>query len=371
MARAHGRILSRIWDDSDFTSLDPQEQWLYLFLISQPNLNHAGLLPLTIRRWSAKAAGLTPAIIRDRLAVLETGRFVLVDDDTEELLIRTFVRNDGVWRMPKVMGAMVSGAQEISSRKLRQALLAEIDRIPLDELSDEPGPRLPSVRHQVQEHISTLRRAFGPVQPTPPKPSRNPSGTPSDTPAEPLANPSGGVSEAPAEPSTRAHDARGHAGASRAHSPAPAPTPAPVRESAGASEAEPSKSSLSEITADWQPDFDDIRAAQAARTAQGRPVLTGAELAEVTRKFIRRQLADQRAAPSSGWGARWQEWAERERTTDTTAQPSLLLGIDGGARFPHERPPAQTAQTPTPPSYRDAMARHEAAIAADQTRDTA
>ncbi|CAL9646982.1 hypothetical protein [Streptomyces sp. enrichment culture] len=220
MARGHGRILTSIWDDADFLALDPHQQRLYLFLISQPNLNHAGLLDLTLRRWSRKARGLTSAELEKLLQSLEDARFIVMDEDTEELLIRSFVRNDGVWKQPKVMGAMVSGALEISSRRLRYALLAEMDRIPLDELSDEPGARGVSIRQQVAEHIATLRKAFGDPPPDPNgrgsvTPFKPPSGTPSDTPPQPPA-------EGGPEASTRAH-----APASRAHSPAPAPAPAP------------------------------------------------------------------------------------------------------------------------------------------------
>jgi hypothetical protein len=221
MARGHGRILTSIWDDADFLALDPQEQRLYLFLISQPNLNHAGLLDLTLRRWSRKARGLTSAELEKTLQALEAARFIVMDDDTEELLIRSFIRNDGVWKQPKVMGAMVSGALEISSWRLRNALLAEMDRIPLDELSDEPGARGPSIRQQVSEQIETLRKAFGSPPPDPTAggsatPSEPPSGTPSDTPPEEDAEerPKGST--------------RGRAPTSRAHSPAPAPAPAPI-----------------------------------------------------------------------------------------------------------------------------------------------
>jgi hypothetical protein len=226
MARGHGRILTSIWDDSDFLALDEREQRLYLFLISQPNLNHAGLLPMTLRRWSRKAHGLTSAELEKRLQALETARFIVTDDDTEELLIRSFVRNDGVWKQPKVMGAMVSGAMEISSRRLRRALLAEVDRVPLDDLSDEPGARGPSIRQQVSEHIETLRKAFREPDPTPSgegstTPSGTPSGTPSDTPTE-------------GDPKA---STRGHAPTSRAHSPAPAPAPAPSPVEEGAAEA--------------------------------------------------------------------------------------------------------------------------------------
>ncbi|CUW31727.1 hypothetical protein [Streptomyces reticuli] len=222
MARGHGRILTSIWEDSDFLKLDEKEQRFYLFLISQPNLNHAGLLPLTLRRWSRKANGLTAADVEKRLQSLDDARFIVMDDDTEELLIRSFVRNDGVWKQPKVMGAMVSGAMEISSRRLRRALLAEVERIPLGELSNEPGSRGVSIRQQVSEHIETLRKVFREPDPTPSgrgsgTPSAPPSGTPSDTPTE----------------GDRKASTRAHAPASRAHSPAPAPAPTTVSAEAG------------------------------------------------------------------------------------------------------------------------------------------
>lgn len=240
MARGHGRILASIWDDGDFLALDEREQRMYLFLISQPNLNHAGLLDLTLRRWSRKARGLNSAEVEKLLQALEAARFIVVDDDTEELLIRSFIRNDGVWRMPKVMGAMVSGAMEISSRRLRRALLAEVDRIPVAELSDEPGARGLSIRQQVSEHIETLRKAFHESDPTPSGAGwGTPSGTPSETP-----------SDTPGEGGPKA-STRGRAPASRAHSPAPAPAPAPEEASgaeAGDHEQEDAEPSASDET---------------------------------------------------------------------------------------------------------------------------
>lgn len=183
MARVFGRILSRIWDDKDFLELEPTQQRLYCFLLSQSNLNHAGLLPLTMRKWAKKAKGLTVAAIRNDLGALDAARFVVVDEDTEELLIRSFVRNDEVWKQPRVMGAMVSGAQEIESHRLRRVLLAEMDRIPLHLLLDEPaklrnGTEGPSIRMQVREHIDALRLAFADLDPDPqddmPEPLPNP-----------------------------------------------------------------------------------------------------------------------------------------------------------------------------------------------------
>ncbi|MCX5209719.1 hypothetical protein OG689_10535 [Kitasatospora sp. NBC_00240] len=221
MARGHGRVLSSIWEDNDFLALDREQQGTYFFLISQPNLNHAGLLPLTLKRWTRKARGLTAAGLEKTLNDLDAARFIVVDEDTEELLIRSFIRNDGVWKQPKVMGAAVSGALEISSRHLRRALLEEMDRIPLHELSNEPGARHTSIRQEVAGHIETLRNAFWEPAPTPPA---RPLRSLQDGDAEPHAEapPQGGP-----KGSTRARAQTTRTQASRALSPAPAPTPVP------------------------------------------------------------------------------------------------------------------------------------------------
>jgi hypothetical protein len=156
--------------------------------------------------------------------------------------------------------------------------------------------------------------------------------------------------------------------------PDPTPTSGTEREEGDRSQAA-GHEALSLVPENWQPDSGTIAAAQSARTAAGRPVLTGAQLQELTRKFVRKQR-------NSGWlttpaaaAGRWIDWAERERPADTQ-QPPLLLGLPGGQpgpAWPHEQA-QQRAQsrdeTWTPPSWSDQLAQIEAQIAADNARDT-
>lgn len=177
--RAHGRIQTSIWMDEEFLALPAEPQRMFMFLLSQPDISQAGMLPLRARKWAQKWDGGTPAAVRDALAVLEAGRFVLVDDDTEEVMVRTFVRGDGVFRQPKVMLRMREDFKAIESRKLRDSFLVELRRLPFEELSAEPGGRsgdLPSVRSQVQDIVESILVEFGPT-PTVPDASDEPSGT--------------------------------------------------------------------------------------------------------------------------------------------------------------------------------------------------
>jgi hypothetical protein len=72
------------------------------------------------------------------------------------------------------------------------------------------------------------------------------------------------------------------------------------------------RAALSQIAADWQPSDEDVRAAQLARADGGREQLSAQQLDAVTRKFRQRMLDDQVRA--AGFGGRWQQWAENERT---------------------------------------------------------
>jgi len=257
MARDHGRILSAIWSDRDFLALGQEEQRFYMFLLSQPNLNQAGVLPVTVRRWSFAAADLSAAGVERLLAELDRERFVVWDQDTEELLIRTFVRNDKVYRQPKVMLAMVADAAEIVSSRLRMTLLAELDRIPLDEVSSTPPPKGGlSALEVVTGCLETLRRTLFVPDYNPDPPQREThtervretlpethAGTAAQGVPNAFAAPRNDVGEGQSahrpvdnyEPADQGANGKGignpsgnpHAGAG-AHSPAPAPAPAPA-----------------------------------------------------------------------------------------------------------------------------------------------
>jgi hypothetical protein len=87
-------ILCSIWHDEEFVALPAGVQRVYFLLLSQPGLTLAGKLDYSPKRWGRRAPDTSTADIEDAVATLEQAGFVIVDHDTEELLIRTFVRHD-------------------------------------------------------------------------------------------------------------------------------------------------------------------------------------------------------------------------------------------------------------------------------------
>jgi len=131
--RQEARVFTSIWKDKDFLNLEEGPQRLYMFLLSQDDLTYAGTMRLWAPRWASKARGLTASIIEDHLKALEAERFIVVDTDTGELLIRTFIRHDRVWKEPNLLKSARSSAELIESPEIRAVLLAELQRIPIHQ----------------------------------------------------------------------------------------------------------------------------------------------------------------------------------------------------------------------------------------------
>lgn len=135
----YGKLLSRIWSDPEFTRLDAAAQQLYCLLISYSTRNYAGVLPLTLKRWAKSTSGATAESVTAALEQLAARRFIVIDWDTEELLVRTYVRNDEVYRQPNVMESARKSALSVDSPALRRALSEEFRRLPAhkDDLKTE------------------------------------------------------------------------------------------------------------------------------------------------------------------------------------------------------------------------------------------
>lgn len=174
MARTEARILTSIWEDAGFLALPPPARLLFLFLISQPDIDYSGVLPLRERRW-AGTNGITVDQLRAQLDVLAEHRFVVVDEDAEELLVRSFVRNDGVYRQPNLLRSASRSLGSVRSVQIRSALAEEIQRAAAAD--DVPAGSRPVL----DEILAKL--------PNPsPKGSPNPCGNPSADPS--IGNPS-------------------------------------------------------------------------------------------------------------------------------------------------------------------------------------
>lgn len=149
MARSYGHIMSAIWNDPEFRKLSCAAQRTYLMLITQADISSAGTLPLTVRRWAAYAIDSSSDSLSDSLSELAGYRFLVVDETTEEVLIRTFVKWDGGYtNVQKRQPAIRRDAAAVASPKIRASLAVELDELGVphdleDRLSGSLSDRLP------------------------------------------------------------------------------------------------------------------------------------------------------------------------------------------------------------------------------------
>lgn len=182
----HVQIRHSIWTDEDFLSLSWAAQHMYFLLLSQPDMNHAGVLVYRPRRWSKLIKGATAEDVEALLTELEAAWFIAIDHDAEELLVRSVIRIDEKHKQPYVFVAACKGVSGTLSRTLRGILRAELERLPLDELSESVRPK---IEKQLFPLLRTLPEAIH-------KPSREPfaepfpEGSPEGS-AEPFTKPNG------------------------------------------------------------------------------------------------------------------------------------------------------------------------------------
>jgi hypothetical protein len=129
MARSYANFTTAIWRDDDFRSLTMAEQHCFMMLNTQADISAAGVLTMALTRWASRVAGCSQADIRGAIAGLESKGFLVVDEQTEEVLVRSFVRWDKGYNNFKRQPSIHDAADAIESPKLRQALAREFERL--------------------------------------------------------------------------------------------------------------------------------------------------------------------------------------------------------------------------------------------------
>ena len=142
MPRREARLQVTMWTNRDFVALAAEDQRTYLMLVSQPTINLCGVVPLTLGRWARMAPDTPVDSLRASIGRLEAASFVVQDEDSDEILIRSFIRHDGVWRNQKTRAGALEQRGQITSPKILAALDGEIRRLndERDALSDAPSP---------------------------------------------------------------------------------------------------------------------------------------------------------------------------------------------------------------------------------------
>src|ERR1051325_11775625 len=95
MPRSYARVKTDIWADDDFRTLPLEAQHLYFVLLTSNALNYCGVTDWRPVRIAASSLGWTAQEVVTAGCILAERFYVVIDEDTEEVLVRSFIRNDG------------------------------------------------------------------------------------------------------------------------------------------------------------------------------------------------------------------------------------------------------------------------------------
>jgi hypothetical protein len=137
MAREFARIHTAIWNDDDFRALSWRAQHLYFVLDTDPELSYAGVTDWRPGRIAARAADWSIGDLYFAAQELAYAYFIVIDQDTEEVLVRSFLRHDGLLKQPRMAVSVTKSFGSIGSNKIRGVIVHELRRLrKSDEYAD-------------------------------------------------------------------------------------------------------------------------------------------------------------------------------------------------------------------------------------------
>lgn len=129
MARDHARINIAIWQDDDWRELPPPAQHLYTTLLTHPKLDYAGVVEWRPGRLAAMSKGWAIEDVEAAGDCLEARLFIVRDEATEECLVRSFVRFDGLMKQPRMAVSFANAFAGTSSTDIRGVIVHEAQKL--------------------------------------------------------------------------------------------------------------------------------------------------------------------------------------------------------------------------------------------------
>lgn len=127
--RDFAQIKLSIWNDDAFLDLSNNAQLLYFVLISHPTMNRAGVGTWHAGRLAGMCASWTRQDVERAACELIDGRFIVIDEDTDEFLVRTFVRHDGLMKQRNLATTMAREFAAVGSRAIKGVVVWELRRL--------------------------------------------------------------------------------------------------------------------------------------------------------------------------------------------------------------------------------------------------
>jgi hypothetical protein len=128
MGRERASINIDIWGDADFRSLTDRAQSLYFKLMSHPKLDYCGVVEFHPGRLAAMSREQTADQVIIAAQELSDSFYCVFDQSTDEVMVRGFLRHDGVLQQPRLAVSAAKAYAAIASNKIRAVVVHEVLR---------------------------------------------------------------------------------------------------------------------------------------------------------------------------------------------------------------------------------------------------
>lgn len=133
MPRDHARLQTGIWRDPDFRKLSRDAQHLYFTLISQPSLSYCGVMDWWPNRLAALSVDGDEKAVYDAVCELIEHQYVLADGETTEIMVRSYIRHDGVMQRVNMGKAVARALMKVTSLNIVESVHRELARLYRDQ----------------------------------------------------------------------------------------------------------------------------------------------------------------------------------------------------------------------------------------------
>ncbi len=125
MAKTYAKVNLAIWQDPEFRRLPIGAQHLYLFLWTHSTLSYCGVAEWNPKRIQAFTEGWTAADVEEAARCLEARLFIVTSPDTDEVLLRSWVRHDGLLKEWRMGIALAKAYNAVASREIQKVIVHE------------------------------------------------------------------------------------------------------------------------------------------------------------------------------------------------------------------------------------------------------
>lgn len=129
MPSDHARIHLDIWGDDDWLDLPADAQCLYMTLYTSPGRTLCGAHEWNVGKIRQRAADWTAERIDAAAEILSQRLFLIIDTDTGECLLRSWIKHDGLWRTPNMAVSVANARANLASRTLRGVIVHEVTKL--------------------------------------------------------------------------------------------------------------------------------------------------------------------------------------------------------------------------------------------------